>query len=468
MCFLKKHSNLLLTAIMCAAFLIFNEILCVKMLYNEEQLKSISKEVFTDRTKTIKDLDTEEIEKIKNSIENYKKESNDVNTFLLLSLFTENQLSERRQELTKTKFAEPKSVEPKSVEPKFAESKFVEQKAKQEDQLKEKNNYGQEKKFYDEKYKESKNYCYDIKEELEKINKHAAKKIFENENFIYFDNTKSTVKALGVKSHAKKSNFIENITIDEYRDPSNGISHPMAILFSLMNIDKEIDIENQKYLKYNNIDDDPTVKCFLDKIKLKKILKVKYPYELSKEQQKDFQKEVVEGLALTYKIHLQIKEEYLIKFFEDILDFISTDEIGQLIHQLKIIKKYMPGVVIPIDKNTPLKNPVPVIILYLEPVRGTRSEKNKYIARILNAILDRYKNCDPKEIGLNITPRCNRKINEFLYVAQGEGQIKARYYDNIKSEYTNPNKFSFPENNVFTDDFAFYKDYDFDMNLIKK
>ena len=60
---------------------------------------------------------------------------------------------------------------------------------------------------------------------------------------------------------------------------------------------------------------------------------------------------------------------------------------------------------------------LPVIVVY--PLAG--KENSRYV---LDAIVKHFSGFNSAEIGLNHTPRFNKKINELIYVASGSGDHK--------------------------------------------
>ena len=138
-----------------------------------------------------------------------------------------------------------------------------------------------------------------------------------------------------------------------------------------------------------------------------------------------FRYEYMKIYSNNYKVHLQPKPEYyfwtvytLSKYAPQLNDLISVTKIN-LIYDRSINNG---------------ENNIPIIILY--PYRG-QNKLDELIQLLMNIF-----NIDiANEIGMDICPRFNYKINKLLYVAQGDGDFKTllnqygtleRYYD--KSE----------------------------------
>ena len=174
-----------------------------------------------------------------------------------------------------------------------------------------------------------------------------------------------------------------------------------------------------------------------------------------------------------YKIHLQIKPCYLISFTCDFLKFVASDERLVDICRFKISpdvgrdpSKYWFGS--PVGKNI-----IATIVIYLEqiPVVNGNNEYYKTIDRIIKALVDRYEGVSDRialkyedafdevknrdKVFFNehadkyVVPRFNYKINNFIYVAGGNADLKKELSnEKLEKHFTGPN-------------WAFYKGYEY-------
>jgi hypothetical protein len=191
------------------------------------------------------------------------------------------------------------------------------------------------------------------------------------------------------------------------------------------------------------------------------VLKNKKP---SCEEKKQLQQEVIRDMAQIYKIHIQVKPENLIFFVQQLLSFMAHDANGIYINKIKVTSKFSKGLIIPKESKTafPANRPCPVIVAYLPLIPGNKKEKNLLLAKIINALLAHFRKSKFKnklsEISLGLTPRYNFKIRDFMYLAQGNSNDKEQF----------PETLNYYRSNIYTEDMAFFKGYEFDMRLIKQ
>lgn len=132
----------------------------------------------------------------------------------------------------------------------------------------------------------------------------------------------------------------------------------------------------------------------------------------------------IDYLAQEYKIHLQVKPEYQIPVLHELVDLLKEDkELFGIIYAWKAI--------IPYDRVISGMM-LPSIVVY--PVFG---KANAELA--LKKIMSRFSGFDIAQIGLNVTPRFNRKFNEMVYVAGGSGDHKyfldEKYFDGKEKNF---------------------------------
>jgi len=119
-------------------------------------------------------------------------------------------------------------------------------------------------------------------------------------------------------------------------------------------------------------------------------------------------KDSIEVLALEYKIHLQPKPEYQFSVVRELVKLLKNEAFSSKVEVFKVA--------IPYHRVKSELN-LPVIVIY--PMPG--KEDAIYV---LNTIIEHFSQFDSEEIGLDHTPRFNKKINELIYVAGGSGDHK--------------------------------------------
>jgi hypothetical protein len=174
-----------------------------------------------------------------------------------------------------------------------------------------------------------------------------------------------------------------------------------------------------------------------------------YTKNITDDEMENIKKEALAGAAQVYKIHLQIDYPYLINFLRDFIPFINNNKFGRVIEIIKV--SY--------DKIANQADQTSTLICYLKPLAGTKEENNSFLQKLLQTIATRYKNL-PKEAFVNELPRYNKKINDFIYLAQNNGDTKKMYKKILENKY-----FRGKIENVFTENFAFLKGYEFDQQI---
>ena len=91
------------------------------------------------------------------------------------------------------------------------------------------------------------------------------------------------------------------------------------------------------------------------------------------------------------------------------------------INSFKVVYQVAPGVNYYKDGKEP-EDALPMVVVYVDLIPGSRDEKNKILKNILKVIIKRYKknlNNEECNIELNILPKFNQKIIGFIYLAGG-------------------------------------------------
>lgn len=129
---------------------------------------------------------------------------------------------------------------------------------------------------------------------------------------------------------------------------------------------------------------------------------------VGRELKEKIMKDAVEFLAQEYKIHLQPKPEYQFSVVRELTKMLQDAEFKSQVEAFKVAIPYHR---VKTDAN------LPVIVIY--PMPGKASAKY-----VLEKIEKHFSKFDSSEIGLNHTPRFNKKINELIYAAGGSGDHK--------------------------------------------
>ena len=121
-----------------------------------------------------------------------------------------------------------------------------------------------------------------------------------------------------------------------------------------------------------------------------------------------------------YKVHLQVKPKYQFWVLETLNRLIRLNgEFKACVEGIKMHNFYY-------VVNDPQKN-VPSIVIYLSGnnLKQTDEEKKTCAKTVINILIDIFRKYS-SEIGLNKTPRYNRKVNELIYWSNGPGDVKVQ------------------------------------------
>jgi len=176
---------------------------------------------------------------------------------------------------------------------------------------------------------------------------------------------------------------------------------------------------------------------------------------------KGLKQEVLNGAAHRYKIHLQIKPEYYASFMNDFITFIKTNSHLRNIAHFKFTNSFKPGENYYKKRRKAPKNAIPIIVLYVCLLPGTKDQKNDLLQEIIQAIIDRYEDY-LDEAHLPIKPRFNRHIKGFIYLAGGDGDDKEELYIRRNEIRSRGYRFSKIKKSIYTKDWAFFRGYEYD------
>jgi hypothetical protein len=158
---------------------------------------------------------------------------------------------------------------------------------------------------------------------------------------------------------------------------------------------------------------------------------------------------------LTYKIHLQVKKQYVLQCMHILLDALNNDKRLAGINSFKIkdnlddgasqmpqIALYMPNFIIPYDdltaeqKASVVQNPMVVQddIVYENPYDSTSltpigkiksvQECNRELDIIVQALYEAFRGVNLREWALDYPPRYNMQLTLIMYIAGGNGDYK--------------------------------------------
>jgi len=176
--------------------------------------------------------------------------------------------------------------------------------------------------------------------------------------------------------------------------------------------------------------------------KARKILKNITSY-IEPKKIRAIKREAMLGLSYRYKIHLQVKQEWLVSVVNELVSLFQTDPRCFSIVSFKIVKHVFPQF-----EHSYYSGRIPGIIgIYLPLIRGTKEERHAQIKPFVQAIWDRFKYI-AKKIHSGVRPRGNLQIKDFMYISAGEGLNKLElmgeeWEDNWKNTVYAPNYVSF-------------------------
>lgn len=144
-------------------------------------------------------------------------------------------------------------------------------------------------------------------------------------------------------------------------------------------------------------------------------------FDVSRQLREKIIDDSIEYLAQEYKIHLQPKPEYQFPVLRILAKLLATDkEFNAHVVAWKAVIPYH-------RVKTELN--LPVIVIY--PVWGSKSAEI-----VLRKIIKAFVKYDATKIGLNHTPRFNKKYNALIYYTGGSGDQKKK----LNKDYFTPGK----------------------------
>ncbi len=130
---------------------------------------------------------------------------------------------------------------------------------------------------------------------------------------------------------------------------------------------------------------------------------------------KDLREKARDVLSLEYKIHLMPKSEYVSGVTRRLCEHLRDDEE---------LNEATAGFKVKLDSNTQHGDQVlPMMVIY--PMLGKENAQ-----LVLNRVYHAFP--EHERMGMNITPRDNRRINNLVYWAQSGGDLKKNIEDSGK------------------------------------
>jgi len=244
----------------------------------------------------------------------------------------------------------------------------------------------------------------------------------------------------------EKAPFLEMLSTGRYKNLVNWARHDIKInLFGkkihIIDISQAlafIDLENN-ITPINGPCNIPELNTFLQKKNL-----------TQKQDFQNMQDEAIKGLAYRFKIHLQIKPEYIVPFTNSFLNLLETKPQLKYIESFKVTSKILPGDnYYSYETNKAPENPVPIITVYFALIPF---KKINLLTDAINTLETNFRD-NLKRYHLKITPRFNKHIKGFIYIAGGDGDSKEVYYNKLVKKLL-------PRNYIYNNDLLqFIKGY---------
>jgi len=160
------------------------------------------------------------------------------------------------------------------------------------------------------------------------------------------------------------------------------------------------------------------------------------------------QQEVIKGWAHRFKLHFQIKPEYLPIFTRRFLHLLKTDSRLQHVEAFKVAYTIEPGANYYDNEGNVPEDASSIVAVYLPLIPF---EKRYIVADILKAVEEGFQDV----LGvwwLKISPRFNQHIKGFIYLSGGDGDSKKIYKRAVQEGLL-------PRNYIYTDGYIFFKGY---------
>ena len=137
--------------------------------------------------------------------------------------------------------------------------------------------------------------------------------------------------------------------------------------------------------------------------------------------------EAIKIMGCKFKIHIQVKPEYLISFIQDFAKLLCNDPRFHIIESFKFIS--------PEFFEEAAATNYPIVVVYLPLFFAERIEDRCAILNaVINAINNRYHRIISQIAWTDKQPHFSYKINDLIYIAGSEGRFKLELLDGLAEE----------------------------------
>ncbi len=168
------------------------------------------------------------------------------------------------------------------------------------------------------------------------------------------------------------------------------------------------------------------------------------------------QEEAVKIMGCKFKIHLQVKPEYIIDFINDLFELLCQDPRFNSVKTFKVIDANF------FHEVERLKHPI--IIIYL-PIfyESNEVKRSEFLDSFILPLTERYNKLISTISWTKSEPRFSRKINDLIYIAGGEGFLKCLLKLKLDKAHDSESFTSLTERifHVFTQDFHFIRGFEY-------
>ncbi len=166
--------------------------------------------------------------------------------------------------------------------------------------------------------------------------------------------------------------------------------------------------------------------------------------------------EAIKIMGCKFKIHLQVKPEYILSFINHFSKLLYIDS---RLHSIKSFK-----VINPDYFSQEVFQEYPIIVVYI-PIFYERDpvKRSEFLDSFIDAINDCYAEVISMIAWTQTEPRFNYKINDLIYIAGGEGYIKKLFQLTLKDEKDQEKaaKFASRISCIYTSDFKFIRGFEY-------
>lgn len=171
------------------------------------------------------------------------------------------------------------------------------------------------------------------------------------------------------------------------------------------------------------------------------------PYlDLSASERITLKEEALCALGSVYKIHLQVNPRYLVSFLRDFSVQFVVNGAFLSVREFKVVANPCDEVIV--------RDRFPMVVLYVYPFNGNMLDRRRILDPVIWALRERYGEYVNVISRKDYEPRFSRKIDNLVYITNGDGDIKRLYRDLLARGYLK-------ENLLYTPDFAFVRGFEY-------